>query len=79
MCNMVLTEDNVRKHFKFIVFNIAFSETGGKFTKDLIIKRLENIGIEADMERLNAIFERWLEDGLIFEDVDGYVVNLATI
>lgn len=56
MCNMILTEDNIRKYFKFIVFNIAFSEKSGRFTGDLILKRLENIGIEADIERLNTIF-----------------------
>lgn len=58
MCNMILTEDNIRKYFKFIVFNITFSEKSGRFTGDLILKRLENIGIEADIERLNAIFEK---------------------
>lgn len=78
MCNIILSKDNIDKDFNFIVFNIAFSEKTGKFTKDMILSRLENIGIEIDMKRmkrLNAILEWWLDNGLIFEDINGYLIN----
>lgn len=75
MCNMLISKKKVNRDFKFIVYNIVFSESSGKFTTDLIYQRLQNHQIQTKKSDLEIIFAEWVESGLIFENPKEYIIN----
>lgn len=75
MCNIILRQKDIKNDFSFILFNIAFSEKGGKFNENLLLKRLEEKNININKAEVHKIIIDWLEDGLIFEDIDGYLIS----
>lgn len=76
MCNMLVSKTNENnKEFEFIVYNVVFSETSGIFTTDYVYEQLKNHEIHANKEKLNELFGRWADNGLIFENANEYVIN----
>lgn len=75
MCNMLISKKEVNNDFKFIVYNLAFSESSGEFTTELIYRRLQKHKLQINKRDLEAIFSKWAESGLIFENPKGYVIN----
>lgn len=75
MCNMLVSKEKNNKEFEFIVYNVAFSETRGKFTTEYVYQQLAKHQIQADRLRLEKLFGRWTDLGLIFEDADEYIIN----
>lgn len=73
MCNMLISKNN--KELEFIVYNVVFSEKGGKFTTDFVCQQLGLHKIKADKDSLKALFEKWADNGLIFENANEYVIN----
>lgn len=75
MCNMLISKKKVNTDFKFIVYNVVFSESSGKFTTDLIYQRLQKHQIQTNKSDLENIFAKWVESGLIFENPNEYIIN----
>lgn len=76
MCNMLISKHkDYSTELEFIVYNVVFSETGGKFTTDFVYQQLINHKIQTDKHKLELLFGKWADYGLIFEDVNEYVIN----
>ena len=75
MCRMLVSKERNKKEFEFIVYNVVLSETKGRFTTDLIYDRLHQHQIEAEISKLENLFEQWTENGFLFENAKEYVVN----
>ncbi len=58
MRNMLVSEERDNAEFKFIVYNVVFSESSGTFTTDAIYKQLQNYKIPTERSRLERLFEQ---------------------
>lgn len=74
MYNMLISKNNEK--LEFIVYNIVFSEKSRKFTTDFVYQQLKLHNINTDKDKLKVMFERWADNGLIFENGNnGYIIN----
>lgn len=75
MCNILLSSKMNNAELEFIVYNIAFAETSGRFTSEFIHSQLLNYEIEAEKHVLEVFFKKWLDLGLIFDNAEEYIIN----
>ena len=77
MCKMLIPEVGNARELEFMVYNLAFSEASGKFTEEQVAEGLRRYNIIPEPDYLRQIFERWEDLGLIFDDANAYVINMA--
>lgn len=62
-------------NLEFIIYNLVISEITGKITTDSIYQQLQNNKISIDKNKLNGLFSKWADDGLLFDNYNEYIVN----
>lgn len=72
MCKMRVSEQT---NLEFIIYNLVISEITGKITTDSIYQQLQNNKISIDKNKLNGLFSKWTDDGLLFDNYNEYIVN----
>lgn len=79
MYNILISEKISNMELEFIIYNVVFSESRGSFTTEDAYQKLRKHSIEIEMGRLEELFEKWTEIGLIFENATEYVINSTII
>lgn len=72
MCKMRVSEQT---NLEFIIYNLVISEITGKITTDSIYQQLQNNKISIYKNKLNGLFSKWTDDGLLFDNYNEYIVN----
>lgn len=75
MCNILISKETSNKELDFIIYNVVFSETRGSFTTNDVYKKLKEYDIDVEMNKLEEIFEKWTEIGLIFKSSIKYIIK----
>lgn len=73
MCKMMI---NTNKDLKIAIYDLIFFEMGGIFKIEEIISLLSkqnNVNISKD--RVSEILTEWIDNGLIYTDINGYITN----
>jgi len=76
---LIKRSSNIGSDYDLIVYNVALSQPGGRFTIDTISKKLIELGVEPEAQRMLRLVSYWVELGLIFDNFKEYVVNTPLI
>lgn len=75
MCRQVITDNQLNDELEFFVYNLVFDKKNGKFTVESVHQQLAEVNIQVQENFLENLFSRWLDNGLIFNNVFNYVIN----
>jgi len=75
MCRQVITDKQVNGELEFIIYNIVFGKNSGRFTMDDVRQQLLEINIRTQESLLECLFNKWIDNGLIFNNAVNYVIN----
>lgn len=73
MCELMLSTKK-QENLEFIVYNLTFANSKKEFSTNEILLMLEEKKLEFERNKLENLFKKWMDIGIIYEDLNKYKV-----